>query len=307
MIVRVDDTFQKCFVLEGAVCAFGVFDGLHLGHQYIIEQAQKHARAINAPLVIITFAQDPDEMFNPQGLKKLMSNERRLAQLDAFTSATVLVLPFSKAFFALAPVVFLEKVFGQNVPAALHIGSDFRFGQRASGTIDDLRHWGASRGMEVLGYDLFCYEGEPVTATRIRKLLAENAIKEANKLLGAAFCLEGEVEEGRGEGRDMGFRTANVTIPAQLYSLGEGVYGAYAVTEAGKRYKAAVSVGGAPTFGEASHANIEAHILDFDQDIYGQKLRLEFVEYLRPLMVFPSVDVLIETVMGNIQWCRDNL
>ena len=167
--------------------------------------------------------------------------------------------------------------------------------------------WGALRGMDVRGYELLALDDAPITATRIRGLLAACDIVEANKLLGSPFALEGVVESGRGEGRDMGFRTANVTIPSDLYSLGEGVYGAYAQTENGKRYKAAVSVGGAPTFGEAAHANVEAHILDFNEDIYGQRLRLEFVAFLRPMIVFESTDELIRTVMGNIQWCRDNL
>lgn len=307
MIVEVSQSFQECSVLKDAVCVFGVFDGVHQGHRYVIEQAKNHAVEQGKSFVVISFAKDPDEIFNAAGLKKLMSNKRRLEVLDRIGANCVLALPSTTEFFGLTPQEFLEKVFQKNTPFAVHVGKDFRFGKGAQGTFEDLSVWGQFHHMQVVGYNLFEVENLPVTASRIRQLLADCRIREANVLLCNNFTLEGVVEVGRQEGRDMGFRTANVTIPSQLYALGEGVYGAYAVTEEGKRYKAAVSVGGAPTFGEAAHANVEAHILDFDQDIYGQTLRLEFVEFLRPMMIFDSLEVLIQTVMGNIQWCKDNL
>lgn len=307
MIKELGTNFQECSILADAACAFGVFDGVHKGHRFIIDKALQDAASKGVPCVIITFAQDPDELFRPDGLKKLMTNERRLAKLDTLGAACVLALPATKDFFALTPQDFMESVFSNNVPASIHVGKDFRFGSRALGDVKQLEAWGASRGMDVCGYDLFALDGAPVTSTRIRSLLASCDIAEANNLLGSIFALEGVVESGRGEGRDMGFRTANVTVPAQFYTLGEGVYGAYALTQDGKRYKAAVSVGGAPSFGEAAHANVEAHIIDFNQDIYGQRLRLEFVAYLRPMIIFDSTETLIETVMGNIAWCRDNL
>ena len=299
--------FEECAVLKNASCAFGVFDGVHLGHRFIIGKASSEARRREESCVIITFAEDPDETFRPDSLKKLMSNQHRLRVLDSLGANYVLVLPATKGFFALSPKEFMDRVFGNNAPASLHVGKDFRFGAHAQGRVSALKEWGAPHDMSVCGYDLLQLEGAPVTATRIRSLLASCDIAQANRLLGSRFALEGIVETGRGQGRNMGFRTANVTIPASHYSLGEGVYGAYAVTEASRRFKAAVSVGGAPTFGSAAHANIEAHILDFDQDIYGQNLRLEFAAFLRPMIVFSSTEELIETVMGNIQWCRDNL
>ena len=307
MIVEVGGDFRECCVLKGASCAFGVFDGVHLGHRFIIEKALEDAQRMEAPSAIITFAQDPDETFRPDKLKKLMSNDCRLRVLDELGATYVLALPPTREFFSLSPQAFLQSVFANNIPASLHVGNDFHFGAKAQGSVATMASWGALRGMDVRGYELFALDDAPITATRIRGLLAACDIEEANKLLGGPFALEGVVESGRGEGRDMGFRTANVTIPSDLYSLGEGVYGAYAQTENGKRYKAAVSVGGAPTFGEAAHANVEAHILDFNEDIYGQRLRLEFVAFLRPMIVFESTEELIRTVMGNIQWCRDNL
>ena len=294
-------------IIAGAHCAFGVFDGVHLGHQFIIQKAMEQKKQPSDTCVVITFDIDPDEMFCPGKLKKLMSNQRRLEALDKLGADYVVVLPFTREFASQTPEVFIQNVFGGAAPKSLHIGSDFRFGYKAQGTVATLKAWGHSEGVSVIPYGLYSIDGTVVTSTTIRSALAACDIKGANKLLGRNFALDGTVEAGRGEGRDMGFRTANISIPVERYSLGEGVYAAYAVTEAGERYKSAVSVGGAPTFGELSKQNIEAHILDFEQDIYGQELILEFVEFLRPMMVFPTVDELISTVMGNIQWCRDNL
>ena len=307
MIVRAHRGFQECAVLEGAMCAFGVYDGVHLGHQFIIDQALTQASECGAPCVVITFAQDPDELFCPERVKKLMTNERRLKTLDACGVNTVLVLPATAPFFALSASDFVQQTFARFTPMALHVGCDFHFGAKAQGNVTYLRECGKTLGFDVCAHELFEMQGAPVTSSRIRALLESCNIAQANELLGRPFLLEGVVETGRQAGRTMGFRTANITIPTNQYALGEGVYAAYATTESGKRYKAAVSVGGAPSFGEAAHANLEAHLIDFDQDIYGQKLVLEFEHFLRPMMIFDSTDELIRTVMGNIQWCRDNL
>ncbi len=307
MIVSVDSNFQVCHVLQGAACAFGVFDGVHQGHQFIINSMLHDAAQQGIPRAVITFAQDPDELFCPKTIKKLMPNSQRISMLDACGANYVVVLPCTKRFFALTPEQFLKRVFSDNVPASMHVGENFRFGAKAQGSVATLTSWGAVHNMRVCAHELLMQNNNVVSSSRIRQLLAAGAITQANDLLGRPFALEGTVQKGRGEGQNMGFRTANLSIPAALYTLGEGVYGAYAITEAGKRYKAAVSVGGAPSFGKAATANIEAHIIDFDQDIYCQQLRLEFVAYLRPMRVFRSKEQLIATVMNNIQWCKDNL
>ena len=188
----------------------------------------------------------------------------------------------------------------------IHIGSDFHFGRKAAGNVESLRAWGAERGMEVHGHELVAEGGRPVTATRIRGLLSEGRAREAADLLGRPYTLEGTVRPGRGEGRDFGFATANLEVPPELLAIGEGVYACYAVVD-GVRYKAAVNVGIPATFADTAKENIEVHILDFDQDIYGQPIEVEFVEWLRPMRVFDSTDELIATVQSNIAWVRENL
>jgi len=293
-------------LLVGACCAFGVFDGVHLGHRFIIEHACQEARDTGRLSIALTFDIDPDELFHADRLKKLMSNGQRIASLSEQGLDAVVVLPFTKEFAAQAPDEFLDLTFQGGTPSSIHIGFDLRFGARASGGLAELEEWGSVRGMSVHGHDLLEVDGQPVTSTRIRLLLAQGCIKEANALLGSGYRVCGEVQQGRGEGGDFGFKTANLHVPEMHKVLGDGVYAAYAYVD-GKRYKAAVSNGVAPTFADSAKANVEVHILDFEGDIYGKSICVEFVEWLRPMMSFPSIDELISTVMGNIDWVRKNL
>lgn len=305
VISKADPAYDPAY-LAGASVAFGVFDGVHEGHRFIIGEAANTAREEGEQSAVITFDIDPDEMFAPDVLKKLMTNEARIAKLAELDVDAVVVLPFSREFAAQSPDDFLGACFGGGVPRHIHIGSDFHFGRHAAGNVADLTAWGAERGMEVHGHELVAEGGVPVTATRIRHLLAEGNPREAAELLGRPYGLTGTVRAGRGEGRDFGFATANLEVPGEMLAIGEGVYACYAVVD-GVRYKAAVNVGIPATFADKSRSNIEVHILDFSEDIYGQPIEVEFIEWLRPMRTFDSTDELIATVTGNITWVRENL
>lgn len=305
VISRNDPAFDEA-LLDRASVAFGVFDGVHEGHRFIIGEAVNTAREEGRASAVITFDIDPDEVFAADRLKKLMTNEARIAKLAELDVDAVVVLPFSREFAAQSPEDFLNACFGGGVPSHIHIGSDFHFGKKAAGSVADLEQWGAARGMTVHGHELLAEGGRPVTATRIRGLLAEGEVAPAAELLGRPYALSGTVRPGRGEGRDFGFATANLEVPAELLAVGEGVYACYVLVD-GERYKAAVNVGVAATFADESTANIEAHILDFDRDIYGQSIQVEFIEWLRPMRTFASLEDLIATVESNITWVRENL
>ena len=306
-IVKLDDGYHGIDALEGCACAFGVFDGFHRGHRYLVEQAIVDARQHGISSAVVTFDIDPDEIFNPQGIVKLSSNDERLLTLASTEVDRVIAFHFTREFAALEPRRFLDVTFGSSTPASVHVGSDFRFGRKAAGNLTLLNSWGFEHGMRVIGHDLQKETGTPITATRIRQLLAQEAgIEEANQLLGHAFKMSGTVEAGRQAGREFGFRTANVAIAKNMRALAPGVYAAYTHIEE-KPFKAAVSIGTPPTFEGQTKAYCEAHILDFEGDLYGKKISLEFVSWIRPLIKFKSNDELIETVMGNISWVRDNL
>jgi riboflavin kinase/FMN adenylyltransferase len=300
------DEAEKAGILKGASCTFGVFDGFHLGHQYLVRQAIETNDVPGAKSVALTFDIDPDEIFHPDRLRKLVRNADRIDMLGESSIDAVVVIPFTPDFYQSTPEQFLKNTFAENTPAHMHIGEDFRFGAKAAGTVDDLRTWGSKVGCEIHAHHLVAADGKPITATRIRKLLADCKIKEANRLLGHPYFLRETVHAGRGEGGDMGFKTANFIVADHDMTLGEGVYAAYATVN-GTRCKAAVSVGVSPTFEDRTVANVEVHILDFDGDLVGKAIKVEFIEFLRPMIKFDDVDELIATVKDNIDWVRTHL
>ena len=299
-----DESFDPN-AFAGSSCAFGVFDGLHIGHRFLIERAIE-ARELAGRSIAITFDIDPDEVFHPNRLKKLMRNVDRIEALAASGIDDVVVLPFVQPLYSKSPEEFLASMFSAGVPSCLHVGEDFRFGARAAGTVEDLQAWGGRVGCRIHAHHLVSDDGRPITATRIRMLLLDCKISEANRLLGHPYSLRETVRRGRGEGADLGFATANLQVKPHDCVLGEGVYAAYA-TIGDNRFKAAVSVGVSPTFESESTANMEVHVLDFEGDLHGCDIVVEFVEFLRPMIKFNSTEELIATVSANIQWVRDNL
>ncbi len=305
VIYKVNECFDLSIFRE-TTCVFGVFDGVHIGHRFIIDEMIECSHMSQTHALILTFDRDPDEYFKGDNLRKLMTNEERIETLSRFDVDAVVIIAFTRELAAMKPYEFLDSFFGEDTPASLHVGSDFRFGVRASGTVDDLCAWGALHNMSVYSHELFCAEGDPVTATRIRKLLDVGKIEQVNELLGYTYHVAGKVEYGRGEGTNMGFATANVQIPDQMRALGEGVYAGYA-TVGDMRYKAAVSVGVSPTFVDKTNASMEVHLLDFEEDIYGSDIKVSFIKRLRSMMKFSNTEELKRTVLDDIEWVRANL
>ncbi len=176
------DTGFDPALFAGSSCAFGVFDGLHRGHRFLIDQAC--ATAGDGRSMAITFDRDPDELFHPGRLQKLMTNEDRLAALEASGVDDLVILPSTPEFFSLEPLAFLKEVFDPAPPAHLHVGENFRFGAKAAGTVDTLRRWGAVSGTRIHSHPLVNADGTPISSTRIRLLLQESNDREARKLLG---------------------------------------------------------------------------------------------------------------------------
>lgn len=306
-------------VFAGASCTMGVFDGMHRGHFDIINAAKFGPASDDGsfsleryerPCIAITFDKDPDEVLGRESLLKLMDDDQRIEALaDMGYVDGVVVIPFTAELARLAPEEFLYAVFGQAVPASLTVGADFRFGAQAAGDVDALKAWGDAHGMRVEARPLLADGGDPITATRIRALLQEGDVDEANRLLGHHYAVRGVVAPGRQQGREFGIRTANLEIPPARMVLADGVYGGYALVE-GHRSKAAISVGVSPMFASETKANVEVHILGLDcagDALYGLPLEVEFVHWLRPMQTFASTDELIAAISGDIAWVRENL
>lgn len=171
-------------LFNDAVCAIGVFDGVHVGHQFIINEAIKEAKEAGKYCVIITFSVDPDELFHPERLHKLQTNNERLLALADMGADSVAVLPFDEEFASQNPMQFLQRIFRKFPPYSIHVGNDFKFGAKTEGNVDVLKEWSKLSGTKIEPHDLYIVDGEPVTSTRIRKLLEDGNIDEANKLLG---------------------------------------------------------------------------------------------------------------------------
>ncbi len=291
------------------VVAIGVFDGIHIGHRALFAMARQHARELGVPLVAVSFDRDPDEIFRVDDacFGKLLSNEQRLQMIAEQTDAGVLSLPATPNVFSIEAMSFLDYLNCVLTPRAFFVGSDFRFGAKARGSVADIEKWAASHGCTCIPCELIEERGLPITATRIRGLLMQGEVAEARELLGGRpHSIVGRVVHGRGEGGDFGFSTANLDLNCnETMLVREGVYGAYAYVDE-KRYAAAVNVGVAKTFSDAT-APVEAHLLDFDGDLYGKELRIEFMHWLREPRVFKTTDELVTTVMDNINWVREHL
>ncbi|MDR3307966.1 MAG: riboflavin biosynthesis protein RibF [Coriobacteriales bacterium] len=289
------------------VCAVGVFDGLHQGHQFLIGEAVREARERGVTATVVTFDRDPDELFLPAGrVRKVFSNEDRLAWLATCGVDYVLVIPFTQTLARTGPRQFLDEVFtGALTPVSVHVGSDFRYGRKAAGEVGDLEAWATGNSCAIHAHALLCEEGLPITATRIRDALEDTRLDEANELLTRPFYLRAQVVPGRRVGQSLGFPTANIVPSASSVTLGDGVYGGYVYLN-GDVYRTAVSVGVPATF-EGVPATIEAHILDFSGDLYDHEIKVAFVKHLRPMHAFSSPQELQKTVNANIDWVRTNL
>lgn len=289
--------------MDDAVCVIGAFDGVHLGHQALIGEALREARSSNRRCVAMTFDVDPDELFKTDALK-ITSNQDRISLLSGLCD-DVAVIEFDEKLAALDPDVFLNGFFSPSKPHDIFVGDDFHYGCKGAGDIGTLERWGRENGVQVHPVGLACIDGKAVKSTYIRSLLQNGDIKSANRLLGRPYSIRGQVLHGRGDGRRFGFQTANLNLPPNEIVLCNGVYGGYAIID-GKRYKAAISLGIPPTFEDADD-NVEVHILDFSDDIYGKSIELQFIEHIRPLIKFDNVDDLIDTVNSNIEYIKASL
>ena len=193
-IYKVDASFDHGF-FKGTSCAFGVFDGVHRGHRYLLDCARSTAAETGGASVALTFDIDPDEVFHPTRLKKLMTNEERVRMLADSGVDVVAVLPFTRDFAASSPEEFLVQTFDGTVPSFLHVGYDFKFGARAAGTVRDLDSWAAVGGTSVQAHDLKSDDGAPITA-RASACCCRGDVEEANVCWDVRTFMTGVVEPG---------------------------------------------------------------------------------------------------------------
>ena len=293
------------------VVAIGNFDGVHLGHQAIIRRAIEIAAERRLASMTLTFEPQPIAVLRPELRPAILTPIGLRGQLiERLGVDELLVVPFTKAFSRIRAERFAEMLVSAPVGAeVVVVGEDFRFGHGGAGTVDMLRQFGGSRGLHVESPPTVTSpDGKPISSTRIRRLVATGQVAEAVPLLARTHSVEGLVVPGEQRGRAMGIPTANLEVPAEIALPGRGVYAGRAVLESG-RSAAAVNIGLAPTFtgGETrAPLRVEAFLLDHDgSDIYGETMRIEFLERLRDERRFEGPEALVEQVHEDIRRTRE--
>ena len=286
-----------------SVVAIGVFDGHHLGHQALTDRAATVAAEAGLTPTALTFDPHPMSVIRGARISALTSLQRRVELLRAAGIADVCVCEFDKTFAARPPQEFIDEVLiGQLHAEQVVVGQGFRFGKGAAGTADDLRE----AGLVVHEVESVLWHGERVSSTRIREAVAVGALEVANSLLTRPHRYQGTVVRGLQRGRELGFPTANLKAEFDQAVPADGVYAGYLVDldESGReleRWPAAVSVGTNPTFDDVPERVVEAHaITPDDLELYGRRMAVDFIEHLRPMLAFSSIDDLIEAMNDDV-------
>ena len=277
----------------------GKFDGVHSGHRRVISDLRSIAAENALTATVVTFDRHPLALLNPALCPPpLVSNQQKIELLADFGVGATLVLPFTRALSELPPDVFVRSILVDALHARIVlVRSDFRLGAGGKGDVRMLRELGATHGFEVrLVDDVLAAEGRRASSTWIRELLAAGRVSEAGALLGYEPTVRSIVVHGEKRGRELGYPTANLSPDLEGLVPGDGVYAAWA-TIGEDRFAAAVSVGNNPTFDGVPEKRVEAHFLDQDLDLYGRTIEVAFVEYIRGMSKFDSIDELV-TQMG---------
>lgn len=293
-----------------SVVTIGSFDGVHRGHQLIIDRAVKRARELDAKAVVVTFDPHPSEVVRPGSHPPLLAPQPRRAELiEALGVDAVLVLPFTAEFSKESPETFVQQVLVEALHARLVIeGPNFRFGHRAAGNVELLAELGRAADFEVEVLDLqvrgAAGDGVPFSSTLARRLVAEGDVAGAAEVLGRPHRVEGVVVQGAQRGRELGFPTANVdTVPHSAVPA-DGVYAGW-LTAAGERMPAAISVGTNPTF-DGTSRTVEAYAIDrVGLDLYGLHVAVDFLAYLRGMEKFDSIDALLVRMADDVKQARE--
>jgi riboflavin kinase/FMN adenylyltransferase len=294
--------------LGRTVVTIGNFDGVHLGHQTVIHRARAVAQDLGADQVVaVTFDPHPMAVLRPEHAPSpLTSIETRAALLSDEGADAVLVLPFDREIASWSPEEFIDRILVEALhAAAIVVGANFRFGNRAAGDVNTLREAGLTRDFVVDGIAL---DGGPQvwSSTYVRTCLATGDVAGAAEALGRAFTVRGIVVEGDHRGRELGFPTANVPTSGMLAAPADGVYAGWLRRcDTGEAFPAAISVGTNPTFDGERERRVESYVLDrTDLELYGVEVEVSFVERLRGMVKFESVEGLIDTMRNDVDRAR---
>ena len=286
--------------LQASVVTLGNFDGIHLGHQALIGGTVAEAKRLGISSVVLTFEPHPLKVLAPdRAPKMLLTHKEKMQLLQDLGVDVVVVQHFNLAFAKLSAEDFVRGLLvGKLRPKKIWVGRDLRFGQGRSGSVDDLGRWGADMGFQVSVVEPILVDGVRVSSSHIRQLIGNGSVDQVRPLLGRYHFISGRVTTGHRRGRDLGFPTANIATRTEMLPL-DGIYAT--LFHLGERNLLSVSsVGLNPTFG-AGPRSIESFILNFNDDIYGEAVRLSFVMRIREEKKFASVEDLITQIRSDVK------
>jgi riboflavin kinase/FMN adenylyltransferase len=308
--MRVVRSLDSCPDLTGSVVTIGAFDGIHLGHQALLRLVREKATERGLPTALVTFDRHPAQVVRPESAPKLLTNlDQKLELLEATGLVDqAVVLTFDEARRRESAEDFVTEVLGSCLRARLVVvGADFHFGNQRRGNVALLERMGRDLGFDVLGLDLVSTDDGGVTysSTLVRQRLAAGDVRGAAEILGRVHEVRGTVVQGDRRGRELGFPTANVAIPEEICLPAAGIYAGTFTGADGVERPTAISLGRRPTFyTDQPYLLLEAFLLDFSGDLYGQEAAVGFVERIRSEERFDSVDALVAAMHRDVEAVR---
>ena len=291
--MKVYRSTNNIFSAKPIVLTIGTFDGVHAGHRAVINVLKRKAEEIGGKTALLTFHPHPRVILHPgnHGLKLLNSLEERMLLLEGTGLDFLILEEFSKELSRLTPLEYVKSLLAEGIkPSAVVIGDDHRFGRNREGDFSALKEMGKMFGFEVIALDPEYVDDIRVSSTKIRKAIYSGEVNHASTLLTEPFPLMGEVVEGEQLGRKIGYPTANLVVDDELKIIpADGAYAVYAITPDSKKHKAMLNIGTRPTVSKGMAKSIEVHILDFEGQLYGEKIDIQFVKRIRGEMKFDGV------------------
>ncbi|HFI0394041.1 TPA: bifunctional riboflavin kinase/FAD synthetase [Streptococcus suis] len=307
MNIRTIKDYQEFHQEEPTVLVLGYFDGIHLGHKALLERARRVADEKGLSVTVLTFPESPRlafARFSPELLLHLTSQEERYRLLETYGVDQLVLTNFTSEFASNSPQQFMDRYIKGLNAQVLVAGFDYHFGNCRADVQDLTRLFDGQ--VEIV--EEICLDGEKISSTRIRQAIQSGQVDLANRLLGYTFMTEGIVVHGDARGRTIGYPTANLAPFDRVHLPSEGVYVADVEVD-GRRYRAMTSVGKNVTF-DGTEMRIEAHIFGFDRFIYGEKIRIFWLEKIRDMVKFDGIDSLMEQMKRDeecaLEWGKDD-
>lgn len=295
------ESLEEINNMPSSCVALGNFDGVHLGHQALIKTMVQKAKEENLASCVFTFSSHPKNILpGAEKVKNILYNSEKATIIESLGVDYMVNVPFTKDIMIMSPETFIDELLIKklNMKAAF-CGFNYNFGFKGQGNPDVLRANGAEKGFSVTELQAFSIDGEVVSSSLIRELIAKGEMEKVKAFMGKYYAVGGEVVVGNRLGRSIGFPTSNLSIDMQMVTPANGVYVTYCIYN-GKKYPSVTNVGVKPTIGDYAK-NIETHIFNFDKELYGKQIIVEFIKKTRDEKKFESIEALSAQIKNDCE------